>query len=240
MQRAIVDGAKNFLVEAISDNLDINNPSFGSSNTIRIADMGCSIGPNTFIAVQNIVEAVTLKYQSMQQNPQDLEFQVFFNDHVANDFNALFRSLPPSRPYFAVGVPGSFHGRLFPKSSLHIVHSSYSLNWLSKVPKEVKGINFHDSEIGTNICTSTDEEVLELFSSQYKKDVHNFLNARAQELVGGGLMVLLVSGMHNGAIFPKTCSGMVLKLLRSCLMDMADEVRNWGLRTTLFFSFTFY
>ncbi|WKA03714.1 hypothetical protein VitviT2T_021807 [Vitis vinifera] len=220
-QKAIVDAAKKMLVEAISDNLDINNPSFGSSNTLRIADMGCSIGPNAFIAVQNIVEAVTLKYQSMQQKPQALEFHVFFNDHIANDFNALFRSLPPSRPYFAVGVPGSFHGRLFPKSSLHIVHSSYALHWLSKVPKEVMEINFLGLKNGRNYST-TDEEVLEVFSSQYKRDMQSFLTARAQELVGGGLMVLLVTGMQNGAIFSKTCSGMVFNLFGSCLMDMAN------------------
>ena len=227
MQKATVDTAKKLLVEVISDKLDINNPSFGSSNTLRIADMGCSIGPNTFIAVQNIVEAVTLKYQSMQQNPQDLEFHVFFNDHVANDFNALFRSLPPSRPYFAVGVPGSFHGRLFPKSSLHIVHSSYAPHWLSKVPKEVMGINFPGSKNGKNYCTSsTDEEVLEVFSSQYKKDVQTFLTARAQELVRGGLMVLLLTGIQNGAIFSETCTGMVFKLFGSCLLDMANAVRN--------------
>ncbi|XP_019080290.1 loganic acid O-methyltransferase isoform X2 [Vitis vinifera] len=203
-QKAIVDAAKKMLVEAISDNLDINNPSFGSSNTLRIADMGCSIGPNAFIAVQNIVEAVTLKYQSMQQKPQALEFHVFFNDHIANDFNALFRSLPPSRPYFAVGVPGSFHGRLFPKSSLHIVHSSYALHWLSKVPKEVMEINFLGLKNGRNYST-TDEEVLEVFSSQYKRDMQSFLTARAQELVGGGLMVLLVTGIsqqRKGILLP--------------------------------------
>ena len=69
------------------------------------------------------------------------EFQVFFNDHTSNDFNTLFTSLPPERPYFATGVPGSFHGRLFPNSSLDFVHSSYALQILSKVPKELLNKN---------------------------------------------------------------------------------------------------
>nr|POE51928.1 putative s-adenosylmethionine-dependent methyltransferase at5g38100 [Quercus suber] len=37
---------------------------------------------------------------------QDSDYQ------VSNDFNTLFKSLPPNRQYFAVGVPGSFHGIL--------------------------------------------------------------------------------------------------------------------------------
>ncbi|CAA3032622.1 SAM dependent carboxyl methyltransferase, partial [Olea europaea subsp. europaea] len=32
-------------------------------------------------------------------------------------------------------VPGSFYGRLFPKKSLHFVHSSSSLHWLSQCLK---------------------------------------------------------------------------------------------------------
>ncbi|KAK7849230.1 putative s-adenosylmethionine-dependent methyltransferase [Quercus suber] len=56
---------------------------------------------------------------------------VFFNDQFSNDFNTLFISLPPNRQYFAAGVPGSFYGRLFPKASLHFIHSSYALQWLS-------------------------------------------------------------------------------------------------------------
>lgn len=234
MQKAIVDAAKKNLIEAISDNLDINNPSLGSFKTLKIADMGCSVGPNTFIATQNIIEAVTLKYQAMQKNPQALEFHVFFNDHVTNDFNALFRSLPPSRPYFAAGVPGSFHGRLFPNSSLHIIHSSYALHWLSTIPKEVTEINLRHLKNGRKYCTSTDEEVLEAFSGQYKKDMQTFLTARAQELVGGGFMVLLIAGMQSGAIFSECGGGMVFDIFGSCLMDMANAVRRFENLGTIF------
>ncbi|KAL0409410.1 UNVERIFIED_CONTAM: Farnesoic acid carboxyl-O-methyltransferase, partial [Sesamum radiatum] len=49
---------------------------------------------------------------------------VFFNDKVGNDFNTLFSSLPSERLYYATGVPGSFHGRLLPKASLHFAYSS--------------------------------------------------------------------------------------------------------------------
>jgi jasmonate O-methyltransferase len=36
-------------------------------------------------------------------------------------------------PCFFAGVPGSFYCRLFRAKSLHFVHSSYSLMWLSRV-----------------------------------------------------------------------------------------------------------
>ncbi|KAK7836598.1 farnesoic acid carboxyl-o-methyltransferase [Quercus suber] len=66
----------------------------------------------TFISVQNIIEAIELKYRSKGVNTEIPKFIVFFNDQVSNDFNTLFKSLPPNRQYFAVGVPGSFHGIL--------------------------------------------------------------------------------------------------------------------------------
>ncbi|KAK6266565.1 hypothetical protein QUC31_017402 [Theobroma cacao] len=37
-----------------------------------------------------------------------------------------------------VGVLGSFHDQVLPKSSLHLAHCSYSLHWLSKLPKELQ------------------------------------------------------------------------------------------------------
>ncbi|KAK9271711.1 hypothetical protein L1049_002074 [Liquidambar formosana] len=218
-QRVVVDAAKVMLTETIADKLDIKNPTFDPSKPFLIADMGCSVGNNTFISVQNIIEAVELKYQSsMQKNP---EFQVFFNDNTDNDFNTLFKSLPPTHQYFAAGVPGSFYGRLFPNSTLHIVHSSYALHWLSKVPKEVLDRNSLAWNGGRIMYTRSAKEVYEAYSAQYKEDMQAFLNARAQEFVGEGLMVLLVLCLPNGVLFSQTCSGWVHDLLGSCLVDMA-------------------
>lgn len=106
--------------EAIAENLDIGNIPF-TTNTFRIADLGCSIGPNSFICMQNILEAVQKKYQSKGENSQKLpEFQVLFSDHSNNDFNTLFASLPQKKNYLAAGMPGSFCDRLFLENSLHL------------------------------------------------------------------------------------------------------------------------
>ena len=64
---------------------------------------------------------------------------------MSNDFNFIFKLLPSfyqkleesygrgSRSCFIAAMPGSFYGRLFPDNSMHFIHSSYSLHWLSQV-----------------------------------------------------------------------------------------------------------
>ncbi|KAK7849259.1 farnesoic acid carboxyl-o-methyltransferase, partial [Quercus suber] len=130
------EAAKEKINKAIADHFDIKTLS-ASLNSVCVADLGCSTGPNTFISVQNIIEAVKLQYISKGVHTEIPEFLVFFNDHVCNDFNTLFKSFPPNKQYIAAGVPGSFHGRLFRKESLHFIHSSFALQWLSKAPIEV-------------------------------------------------------------------------------------------------------
>jgi jasmonate O-methyltransferase len=63
---------------------------------------------------------------------------VLLNDLPDNDFNTVVKSLVALRqcnkPVIMTGiVPGSFYERLFTSDSLHLVCSSNSLHWLSKV-----------------------------------------------------------------------------------------------------------
>ncbi|KAM2126342.1 hypothetical protein ACFX1Q_016695 [Malus domestica] len=131
-QKGTVDGAKELLSKAVAEKLDLL-----SSNTFYIADLGCSVGPNTFISVENIIEAVEFKFHSQGLNSQIPEFQVFFNDHTLNDFNRLFKSLPQTRRYYAaacriLSMVVYFLVRLF-----IFFHSTFALHWLSRVPKVV-------------------------------------------------------------------------------------------------------
>ena len=104
---------------------------------IRIADFGCSVGANTLAWADLATRSVLQSYHSQPRSSTAPEIQYFFSDIPSNDFNTLFRELDTipntSRPFFPVAVAGSFHHRLFPKGSLHIAISSWSVQWMSKV-----------------------------------------------------------------------------------------------------------
>ncbi|KAI9127502.1 hypothetical protein K1719_000495 [Acacia pycnantha] len=194
-QRVGADVTKNIVKETILEKLDLETLLQNSSHAFSIADLGCSVGPNTFFTVQNIIDLVNLKIESHNKDHEDLdsvEFQVFFNDHVGNDFNILFKSLPEDKQYYAAGVAGSFHGRLFPESTIHVFNSSYALHWLSKVPKEVVDKNSPAYNKGKIYYTSEDKEVAEAYSAQFQRDFESFLSSRALELVPGGIMILII------------------------------------------------
>ncbi|KAF3664323.1 putative S-adenosylmethionine-dependent methyltransferase-like [Capsicum annuum] len=188
-----------------------------SSNTIRIADFGCSVGPNTFIAMQHVVQALKDKLLQVTNSTNNIpEFQIFFNDHVINDFNTLFQSLPIDRSYYAFGVPGTFHGRLFPSRSIHFAHSSCAIHWLSKIPKELldeKSPAWNKGSIHY-ICTSN-VEVVNSYVAQFEKDMEMLLNASAEEIAEGGMMVLVT---------PFASYTRLMIFFGSSLMDLVNEL----------------
>nr|XP_023899479.1 probable S-adenosylmethionine-dependent methyltransferase At5g37990 [Quercus suber]POE51927.1 putative s-adenosylmethionine-dependent methyltransferase at5g37990 [Quercus suber] len=219
-QRGIVEAAIEKINEAIANHFDINALSI-SPNPICIADLGCSTGPNTFRAMQNIVEAIKLKYISKGGNSKIPDFIVFFNDQVSNDFNTLFKSLPPNRQYFVAGVPGSFHGVLFPKASLHFIHSSSAVHWLSNIPMDVMDEGSPAWNKGRIFYTNAPKEVKDAYATQFAKDMESILFARAQKLLSGGLLALFLSGIPDVMSNSDSHTGIEIDMIGSCLMDMA-------------------
>ncbi|XP_054794192.1 loganic acid O-methyltransferase-like [Prosopis cineraria] len=222
-QRSSIEAAKNFLQSAIASKFDLRTICASSTNPICIADLGCSTGPNTFIAVQNVIEAIQIQCPSQQNHNQATpEILVFFNDQVSNDFNTLFQKLPPNRNYFAVGLPGSFYGRLFPRQSLHVVHSSAALSWLSELPKELTDTSSGACNKGKIFYTNAPKEVFDAYERRFKMDLEAFLQARAQELVDNGILACLILVADDLIDFSVDMyAGKDYELLGSCLMDMA-------------------
>ncbi|OIT19714.1 PREDICTED: salicylate carboxymethyltransferase-like isoform X1 [Nicotiana attenuata] len=183
-----------------------------SPETICIADLGCSSGPNTFLAISELIKTI---YEESKINgqKQSLEFQVFLIDLPRNDFNTIFRSLPAfyedlrkqmgdgfDPNCFVAGVAGSFYNRLFPSKSIHFVHSSYSLHWLSQVPDGI------ENNKGNIYVTSTSPlDVVKAYYEQYERDFVNFLKYRSIELVKGGRMILTMLGRKNEDRYSKAC-----------------------------------
>ncbi|KAJ9552711.1 hypothetical protein OSB04_016756 [Centaurea solstitialis] len=214
IQKSLSDVAMSLICEAVAEKLVVKNLV-----SIRIADLGCSTGPNTFTVIENIINSVQIKYDTL--TPPDL--QVFFNDHASNDFNTLFKTLPTNKPYFAAGVPGSFYGRLFPRASIHVIHSSFALHWLSQVPKEVLEKSSLAWNKGRVHYGGANEEVITAFRQQYVKDMDRFLKCRAEEVVSGGLVVVLVPGRPDGVPHSECIGNVLFEVLGSCLLAMVKQ-----------------
>ncbi|KAK4410213.1 Loganic acid O-methyltransferase [Sesamum angolense] len=189
-------------------------------------NFGCSTGHNSFLAMQMITRSLQQNFNQKISfsNP---DFYMYFNDQVTNDFNTLFRSLPPERHYQAVGLPGDYHRRLLPKASLHFAYSSWALHWLSQVPTAVADPNSPAWNKGRVLYLGARPEVVDAYSSQHAKDTETFLEARAQELVSGGLMVLVLPGVIPTSAENSNTSytdiPTEIALIGSCLTDMAKK-----------------
>ncbi|EOY01377.1 S-adenosyl-L-methionine-dependent methyltransferases superfamily protein, putative [Theobroma cacao] len=221
-QRLAANVVKEKIHGAITMKLDVEKLSC-RSNTICVADLGCAVGPNAFHAMQDILEFIKQKYKLQCPKSKMLEFLVFFNDQPSNDFNALFTSFPQERPYFAAGVPGSFHQRLFPESSIHFVHCSYALHWLSKLPQELLDKNSLAWNKGRVHYTNAPDEVVKAYASQFAKDMLDFLDARAKELAIGGMMIMIMPGMPDGMPYSQLAASLMYDFMASSFMDMANE-----------------
>ena len=220
-QRDGASGVKDAIKEALMENFDIEK-MLGGSTIFTIADLGCSVGPNTVSAMESLLE--TVEHKCRQQGLEDLEFQVLFNDQIGNDFNTLFAALPQPRSYFSAAVPGSFYSRLFPCSSVHMAYSSFAIHWLSKEPEELQRKDSPAWNAGRiHYSDDSPEAVLEAYTNQFQRDMEAFFGARAQEIAPGGVMVMVVPGVPDGVV--TYSGGVAFRFLEFILSDMVKEVR---------------
>ncbi|XP_059644469.1 probable methyltransferase TCM_000336 [Cornus florida] len=174
-------------------------------NDSSIANLGCSSGLNTLSIIREMVEAIEATSQKLLQPAP--EYRVYLNDLPANDFNAIFKALADfirelreggddgGPCIYVAGHPGTFYGRLFPNNSLHFIHSSYSLHWLSKVPPALydnKGKSINKGNV--YISESSPPQVGEAYFRQFQEDFSMFLRSRSKELISGGKMVPILLG----------------------------------------------
>ncbi|KAL0346488.1 UNVERIFIED_CONTAM: Benzoate carboxyl methyltransferase [Sesamum calycinum] len=191
----------------------------------KMADLGCSSGPNCLFLISLIIHKIQeLSGHNNNYRSHSPEFEVFLNDLHGNDFNNLFKMLPtfrqklnPTAQCFVSGLPGSFYGRLLPSKSLHFVHSSYSLHWLSQVPEGVES-NRNNIHMGT----ASPPAVFEAYLRQFQRDFSTFLSSRGEEMVPGGRMVLTFIGRSVADPYTKD-DCIHIKILGDTLLDMIVE-----------------
>ncbi|KAL6007159.1 hypothetical protein ACLOJK_032655 [Asimina triloba] len=228
LQRKVIAMAKPMVEEAV---LEVYSRTLPRS--MGIADLGCSSGPNTLLVISRVMNIIAGKCE--RGGRPSPEFRVCLNDLPGNDFNTVFRSLPDFYenlnkekgddfgPCLVSGVPGSFYGRLFPTKSLHFVHSSYSLMWLSQVPPGLQtedGVALNKGNI--YMSKTSPDVVLEAYLQQFKRDFSTFLKSRAEEMVAGGRMVLTLLGRRSPDPSSKECC-FIWELLAQALNDMVSE-----------------
>ncbi|MED6169494.1 hypothetical protein PIB30_021791 [Stylosanthes scabra] len=165
---------------------------------LKVADLGCSSGPNALQMVSNVIDIVDSI--SCNLNLKSPVFQFFLNDLFENDFNDIFKSLPQfletlekkkghkSGSCFINATPGTFYKRLFPDDSLHLIHSSFSLHWLSQAPKKL------GNKENVHLTSTSPAAMHRAYAEQFQKDFKLFLKLRSQELVPNGGMVLTLLG----------------------------------------------
>ncbi|KAG8389926.1 hypothetical protein BUALT_Bualt01G0029700 [Buddleja alternifolia] len=228
-QRQIISVANSIMEEAVRDCIHNTAPQ-----SMGIADLGCSSGPNALTVISKIINTIYTTYHDQTATSLP-ELRVSLNDLPGNDFNSLFNLLPEFynklqkekgiglEGCFVYGVAGSFYGRLFPRKTLHFVHSSSSLHWLSKTPPALDmKIGKHLNKGKIYISKTSPACVAEAYLFQFQKDFSTFLRSRAEETVARGGMLL--SFMGRSSRDPSAEVGChQWELLARALMSMALE-----------------
>ncbi|XP_004493099.1 probable caffeine synthase MTL2 [Cicer arietinum] len=189
-----------------------------SNGCWKIADLGCSSGPNTLIAISNIMEII--HKSSLKLNHKKLVFQIYLNDLFENDFNNIFKLLPDFYQSmqgenfgacYMNATPGSFYGRLFPNYYIDIFHSSNCVHWLSQAPIYSKKKTEPLIKGNIYITRESPPSVYDVYLEHFERDFNNFLKSRYEELALDGVMVLTFVGReNNGEITSYEVLGMVL------------------------------
>ncbi|CAN6287735.1 unnamed protein product [Urochloa humidicola] len=230
MQSGVQSMLKPLVEDAISDLC--GGAAGATPPCLRVADLGCSSGPNALALASAAVDAVRRR-QPPEPGRRCREICVFLNDLPNNDFNTVFKDVPPflrehgnvvetaGAPLVMVfGAPGSFYGRLFPAETLHLVCSNFSLHWLSQVPQELV-----DGELVNkgSVCAgrTSSPAVAAAYARQFDHDFERFLSARAEEVVPGGWMVLSLWG--RAAKDLRSSQDTYPELIAEILQDMASR-----------------
>ncbi|KAM3331828.1 hypothetical protein ACQJBY_027616 [Aegilops geniculata] len=206
LQKRGMDTLKSLIINSATDVYISQMPE-----RFTVADLGCSSGPNALCLVEDIIGGIGKVCCRSSQPPP--EFSVLLNDLPTNDFNTIFFSLPEfthklksaaksdewGRPMvFLSGVPGSFYGRLFPRTSVHFICSCSSLHWLSQVPPGLFDEAKAPINKGKMYISSTSPPAVSLaYRRQFQRDFSLFLKSRAAEVFPGGRMVLAMLGRQS-------------------------------------------
>ncbi len=213
-QMAAIAHVLPWLEEACSSlPLDDGAPAIG------LADFGCSEGRNSVAAMTPLVAA--LRRRSSRA------IQTIHSDLPTNDFAPLLAALRPGgQSVFAdpltssAIVGGSMFDRLLPPQSIHLACTFNAIGFLSRRPVErLDGYILPNGPSALRNVGKVSREDRALFARQAAQDIERFLQARAEELLPGGKLLVEVFGAGETL---RTCDG-IYDVLNDALLEMIDE-----------------
>ncbi|MCW5871320.1 MAG: hypothetical protein KIS61_28960, partial [Candidatus Eremiobacteraeota bacterium] len=152
---------------------------------IGLADLGCSEGKNSLMLMRKLTQLVR------QRSQQPL--MITHNDLPANNWNGFFRNLTPYGPnIWAQANATSFFQPVVPPGTLHIACCYSTVHWLSQLPPvpNPNGVLFALME----------PQSRKVLVDQAARDWEAFLQARAEELVPGGRLIIVSGGNQDGDV----------------------------------------
>lgn len=181
---------------------------------IVIADYGSADGRNSLGPIGAAVGALR------QRLGIDREISVVHTDLPENDFASLFALLATdSASYlrddpaiFASAIGRSFYQQLLPSGSVTLGWSSWSVQWLSRIPCAIP------DQLG--IAFSNDAAARAAFAAQAARDWETFLTARAQELRSGGRLAIVTMACDENGKFGYDAQ---MAAMYAALLELVDN-----------------
>jgi hypothetical protein len=198
------------LLECAAETLLLAN----APDPIVIADYGSSEGRNSLAPMRTAIAALRKRVGA------DRAISVVHTDMPGNDFTTLFQTLETDPESYARGdtavfpsaVGRSFYQQILPTGSVTLGWSSWSIQWLSRIPGPVQDHVYADY--------SHDFAARTAYKAQSADDWQAFLAARGKELrPGGRLVVLTVAVGDDGDIGYRP----MVDIMYYAILDLADE-----------------
>jgi hypothetical protein len=166
-----------------------------SPHPVTIADYGASQGHNSLLPMSAAIDTLRPRIRA------ERAVSVVHTDLPDNDFTALFRTLatdPDSylrgrENVFPSAVGRSFYEQILPEDSVTLGWSSWSVQWLSRVPCDIPD--------QVQVAYSRDASAHAAYAKQAAEDWRHFLAARSRELRAGGRLVVLTMALDEQGAF---------------------------------------
>jgi hypothetical protein len=166
--------------------------------TFRIADYGSAQGHNSLLPVKTTISRVKSRWNNFStKHPMPIE--VFHTDLPGNDWSTLFNTVFNSSDSYLLGQSNVFvyasatsiYDQIFPDNYIIVGYSAIAVHWLSRKPCRIPGHIW---------SVRAEGEAQKQWRQQGQRDWHAFLQARANEIISSGALVIVGSGAdanHN-------------------------------------------